>query len=76
MSTFIIRVKESPGDKLSGFYIQGPRTPYQVKRNGYCFLSTRQDAWPFPSEAQARNKARIVERHMSHAPGWMEVLPL
>lgn len=76
MSTFIIRVKPAPGESLSGRYIHGPKTPAQVKRDGYWFGPEREGAWPFPTEAQARNKARIVERHMSQTPGWMEVLPL
>lgn len=75
MTTYIIRVKIASGETLAGRYIEGPSTPAQVKSLGYRFGQDRAKAWPFPSIAQAANKARIVERHMSMPPGWMEVLP-
>lgn len=71
---YIIRVKEAPGETLSGRYIHGPSTPAEVKQRGYHFGAEREKAWPFPTEKQAANKARIVERHMSMPAGWMEVL--
>ena len=47
-------------------YLQGPYTPKLVKMAGYGFTTDPERAWPFPSEAQAAAKARIVTRHM----GW------
>lgn len=73
--SYIIRVKNTPGESLSGRFIYGPSTPAQVKREGYHFGTEREKAWPFPSRKQAAQKARIVERHMSQPPGWMEVIP-
>ena len=47
-------------------YLSGPRTPQQVRSNGYKFATDWQTAWKFPTEAQAKAKARAVARHM----GW------
>jgi len=57
MSPHYIRTK-------SGQYIAGPRTPEQVRKNGYGFTSDRSAAWPFATEKQAAAKLRIVDRHM------------
>lgn len=75
MPTYIIRVAELSGDALSGRYIEGPRTPAEVKRDGYGFGRDRAKAWPFPNQRQAAHKARIIERHMSQPRGWIDVLP-
>lgn len=48
-----------------GKYLQGPKPPAHVKKLGYKFDLDRSGAWPFPSEKQAVNKARIICRHMS-----------
>lgn len=48
------------------YILQGPRPPKDVRKLGYRFTSKVNEAWPFPSEAQARNKARIVNEHI----GW------
>lgn len=71
--SYIIQVKETGA--LEGRYIEGPCGPREVKRSGYRFGQDRAKAWPFPSKKQAAHKARIVERHMSMPPGWMEVIP-
>ena len=57
-----------PRDSLAGRFLEGPRTPKQVKRDGYGFAKEVSKAWPFASQRQANAKARIVERHM----GWGE----
>jgi hypothetical protein len=54
-----------PGHELIGHYLQGPRTPQKVKKDGYGFTSDPSQVWPFPSETAAQAKARIVARHMS-----------
>lgn len=46
--------------------LQGPRTAAQVKKLGYGFTAVLTESWKFTSEAQALNKARIVNKHM----GW------
>ena len=57
-----------------GKYIEGPLTPGQVATLGYGFTSDPAKAWPFPSIAQACNKARIVSTHMGWgAPRFMDV---
>ena len=48
----------------TGRYLAGPYTPQRVKLAGYGFTDDQVKAWPFPSEAQAKAKARIVARHM------------
>ena len=50
----------------TGRYLAGPYTPQRVKLAGYGFTDDQVKAWPFPSEAQAKAKARIVAKHM----GW------
>lgn len=47
-------------------YLEGPMQPEHVRKHGYSFTCDASKAWPFPSEAQARNKARIVNVHI----GW------
>ncbi len=46
--------------------LKGPFPPNYVRRHGYGFTANPAEAWPFPNEAQAKNKARIVNAHM----GW------
>jgi hypothetical protein len=48
----------------SGQYLQGPRTPAEVRKLGYGFTSDRSAAWPFATEKQAAAKLRVVDRHM------------
>jgi hypothetical protein len=50
---------------ITGQYLQGPRTPQKVKRDGYGFTTDIGSAWPFSSHISATHKARIVCRHMS-----------
>lgn len=57
-----------PREALAGQYLEGPRDPKRVKRNGYGFTKLPKEAWPFASERAAKAKARIIERHM----GWGE----
>jgi hypothetical protein len=54
------------GGNLTGRFLQGPRTPSEVRRRGYGFTSDPAAAWPFPSAAAAAAKAAIVDRHI----GW------
>lgn len=64
-----------PRESLAGRYLQGPRDPKEVKRNGYGFTHNADEAWPFASERKASAKARIVERHMGWGEGVMIVEP-
>jgi len=52
-----------------GPYLQGPRTPKQVRRDGYGFTGDIERAWPFSTAGAARRKASAVDRHM----GWGHV---
>ena len=54
--------KLETGDSI----LRGPFTPKQVRRYGYRFTANPAEAWPFPDEAQAKNKACIVNKHI----GW------
>jgi len=45
-------------------YLEGPRSPEQVKKKGYGFTADVDAAWPFPNQVQALAKARVVNRHM------------
>jgi hypothetical protein len=47
-----------------GQYLQGLRTPAEVRKLGYRFTTDRAAAWPFPTEKQAAAKLRVVSRHM------------
>lgn len=62
-----VRVANSATGNLAGKYLQGPRTPDLVRRNGYGFTSDPAQAWPFATEAQAAAKVRIVGRHMGNS---------
>lgn len=57
-------------------YLAGPRTPEKVRRDGYGFTFDPAAAWPFPTEAQAQHKARVVERHMTWPAGRIVILNL
>lgn len=46
--------------------LKGPRTAQEVKKTGYGFTVNPADYWRFPTEQQAANKARIVNKHI----GW------
>ena len=65
-----------PRDSLAGRYLEGPRDPKKVKRDGYGFTTDPAKAWPFPTKKQAEAKARIIERHMGWGEGVMVVGPL
>lgn len=45
-------------------YLKGPRSPKEVRKHGYAFTPHLAEAWSFPTQAQARNKERIVYLHM------------
>lgn len=65
--TFAVQVIWPPTnarDTTRTDYLFGPYTADYVKRHGYGFTRFSKEAWTFPTEAQARNKARIIERHM------------
>ncbi len=59
---------------ITGQYLQGPRTPQKVKRDGYGFTSDIKQAWPFSSHIAAAHKSRIVCRHMSWDPGILTII--
>lgn len=68
---YLIQVPASdPSPGRGGKFLQGPRTPERVKRDGYGFTLDAAAAWRFASRAKAAAKARIVNAHM----GWGEVL--
>jgi hypothetical protein len=52
-----------------GPYLQGPRTPQHVRRDGYGFTTDIGHAWTFAADGDARRKATVVNRHM----GWGNV---
>lgn len=56
-------------------FLQGPRTPQQVKKLGYGFTDIEIEMWTFPTEAKAQAKARVIDRHMSWAKGTCTVKP-
>jgi hypothetical protein len=60
----ILQVTNWPGGALTGQYLQGPRTPEVVRRDGYGFTADPAAAWPFDNPAQATAKAKIVILHM------------
>ena len=62
MKNYVIQVQNHA---LGGRYLEGTRTPKQVKKHGYGFTQELQYAWRFGSQAAAANKARIVAKHMS-----------
>jgi hypothetical protein len=62
---FRITVNAEATRGMIGQFLQGPRTRDQVKKVGYGFTNSADQAWTFPSKAQAEQKARIVCRHMS-----------
>lgn len=65
-TSHFVRVSDSPQGLLTGKYLQGPRTAKLVARLGYGFTDDSAEAWPFPSEARAAEKLRIVDRHMGN----------
>lgn len=64
-----------PRDLPAGQYLQGPRTPGKVRRDGYGFTPDPAKAWTFPSERAATAKAAIVERHMGWGRGVLTTEP-
>ncbi len=62
-----VRVVGIPGAALTGQFLQGPRTPSEVRRKGYGFTADSSKAWAFDSAKQALAKAAIVSRHMGGA---------
>lgn len=58
-----------PRDPMAGRYLEGPRTPKEVRKHGYGFTLFPERAWGFQSLKQATAKARIVECHMSWGEG-------
>lgn len=67
---FVVKTGKSASPALRGKYLKGPRSPAQVKRDGYSFTAVVAEAWPFTSHAKALQKARIVARHI----GWSDNL--
>lgn len=65
-----------PRNSLVGRYLEGPRDPTRVKRDGYGFTTDPAKAWPFPTKKLAEAKARIIDRHMGWGDGEMVVGPL
>ena len=57
-------------------YLAGPRTPEKVRRDGYGFTFDPAAAWPFHGEARAKEKARLVERHMAWPRGRLVIVNL
>ncbi len=47
-----------------GLFLQGPRTPAQVRKLGYGFTTDKQQAWTFPTAGKASAKLHAVARHM------------
>lgn len=47
-----------------GLYLQGPRTPAQVRKLGYGFTTDTQEAWTFPTAVKASAKLHAVALHM------------
>jgi hypothetical protein len=70
-----IQATPATGPHLDGSYLQGPRTPQKVKRDGYGFTADIEQAWPFSSHISATAKARIVCRHMSWPTTHLTVIP-
>lgn len=67
-SKFRVVVKTHESNLLEGQFLKGPRTPAEVKKLGYAFTKEESEAWTFPTEAQAAQKARVVARHI----GWKD----
>lgn len=74
-SAFVIIITQASYQR-GGKYLQGPRTPEKVKRHGYGFTADPSEAWPFSTEAAAKAKARIVDRHMGWGDGVLAAQPL
>jgi len=49
---------------LGGQFLEGPRTPKKVSRDGYGFTTDPAKAWTFVSQKAAVHKARIITSHM------------
>lgn len=65
MSTYLVQVSAtSEWEWARGQYLQGPRTPKKVARDGYGVTTDTANAWPFDSVGKATQKARIFARHM------------
>lgn len=47
-----------------GRYLQGPRTPAQVRKLGYGFTADVLHAWTFATRGDATRKLHAVARHM------------
>ena len=47
-------------------YLKGPVPPKEVLKKGYSVTAKQSEAWRFPTSKQAKNKARIINKHM----GW------
>jgi hypothetical protein len=65
VSAFLVQVAlTSEWEWARGQYLQGPRTPQKVARDGYGVTTDISNAWPFDSIGKATQKARIFARHM------------
>jgi len=65
-STFFVQIsRESRWAWGAGKLLEGPRDPKAVKRDGYGFTDDSKNAWPFKTAAAAKQKARIIAKHMS-----------
>ena len=74
LNTWVAVIRYSRETK-AGQYLAGPKTPKEVKARGYGFTNDPKKAWPFPSEKQAKAKARVVDRHMGWGEGVMDAEP-
>lgn len=67
MSTFLLKFIFA--DQSPSKFLQGPRSPNEVKRRGYSLTEKEEEAWTFSTRKQAENKARILYIHMGHGAG-------
>lgn len=44
-------------------FLVGPRPPQDVKKHGYSFSDSAEEAWLFASRKQAGQKAKVLKRH-------------
>lgn len=61
--THVLQITEGP---TRGHYLKGPRTPAKVRRLGYAFTNSIEEAWPFDTPGKASRKRHAVVKHM----GW------
>ena len=73
-AAFLIQVTGRDGELFVGEYLQGPRDPAAVRRNGYGFTKEAGQAWPFESRKEAERKVRVVARHFQKSEHQLEVV--